>query len=64
MIVTRLEEAASHLVVPDLATLQRILDEICDGGDALAQWMGEPAGGEVSQLISRLEIRSWAFSRR
>jgi hypothetical protein len=53
MIVTRLEEAASHLVVPDLATLQRILDEICDGGDALAQWMGEPAGGEVSQLISR-----------
>ena len=41
MIVTRLEEAASHLVVPDLATLQRILDEICDGGGTLAQWMGD-----------------------
>jgi hypothetical protein len=26
-----------------LATLQGILDEICDGGGALAQWMGEPA---------------------
>jgi hypothetical protein len=31
--------------VPDWATLQGILDEICDGGDALAQWMGEPARG-------------------
>jgi hypothetical protein len=41
--LTYIEEAASHLVLPDLATLQGILDEICDGGDALAQWMGEPA---------------------
>jgi hypothetical protein len=50
--LTYIEEAASHLVLPDLATLQGILDEICDGGDALAQWMGESAGGEVSQLVN------------
>jgi len=43
--LTYIEEATSHLVVPDLATLQGILDEICDGGGALAQWMGEPARG-------------------
>jgi len=42
--VIGIEKAASHLVVPDLTTLQGILDEICDGGGALAQWMGEPAG--------------------
>ena len=43
--LTYIEEATSHLVVPDLATLQGILDEICDEGGALAQWMGEPARG-------------------
>jgi hypothetical protein len=48
--LTYIEEATSHLVVPDLATLQGILDEICDGGGALAQWMGEPAGG-VSRFV-------------
>ena len=50
--LTYIEEATSHLVVPDLATLQGILDEICDGGGALAQWMGDPAGSEVSQLVN------------
>ena len=40
--LTYIEEATSYLVVPDRATLQGILDEICDGGGALAQWMGEP----------------------
>jgi hypothetical protein len=44
--VIGLEKATGHLVVPDLATLQGILDEICDGGGALAHWMGEPAGPE------------------
>ena len=32
--LTYIEEATSHLVMPDLATLQSILDEICDGGGA------------------------------
>ena len=27
-----IEDATSHLVAPDLATLQGILDDICDGG--------------------------------
>jgi hypothetical protein len=40
--LTYIEEATGHLVVPDLATLQGILDEICDGGGALAQSMGVP----------------------
>ena len=44
--VIGLEKATGHLVVPDLATLQGILDEICDGGGALAHWMGNPAGPE------------------
>jgi hypothetical protein len=43
--LTYIEEATSHLVVPDPATLKGILDEICHGGGVLAQWMGEPAGG-------------------
>jgi len=38
--LTYIEEAASHLVLPDLATLQGILDEICDGGDALGSMDG------------------------
>jgi hypothetical protein len=45
---SRLDVGPAHA----LATLQGILDEICDGGGALAQWMGEPAGGEVSQFVN------------
>jgi len=47
-----IEDATSHLVAPDLATLQGILDDICDGGGAwLNGWASLPAAwGQVGPL--------------
>ena len=51
-IETYIEEATGHLVVPDLATLQGVLDDICDGGGAwLNGWASLPsAWGQVGPL--------------
>ena len=38
--VSNVEKAASHLVAPSSATLQVILEEICDAGEAFARLIG------------------------
>ena len=49
-----IEEATSHLVAPDLATLQGILDDICDGGGAwLNGWASLPSAWGQARAVSQ-----------
>jgi hypothetical protein len=48
--VASLDQTAGHLVVPNLAALQIILDEICDAGEAFTGPIGWPPADEAAEL--------------